>query len=474
MRALAALKDRSQPRSKPVSRSVFLQVASIVALAGVCVAATACSPAASPQPARSPVAQKWFDRAQAAYRTVDVEDAQDAVAQALRAAPDDPDVKLLAANLALARLDFEEAKRLTGGLTDPRALSVRGRALWYAGDVRNAGIVLETLLRDPEVHDPWAKAISKLANLGAGRTPYRASGNIVAVAEMPHVRGAALIVPVEVDGDQGLALVATGTAEVVLDSAVRKEPSWVSIRIGDGVEFGDVPAVTQDLSGLSRQLSAPIKALLGVNFLRHANPTFDYEAHQFVVRRFLPPRPPTATDVPIFYIRGGGMVMRSALKSDNAASHASLMIDSSMLFPLTLDEEGWRKAGVSTASLTPVPEEPSLKQGTVPLLRVGQFDLPQVAGVLGKEIATLETSLGLDIDGVVGAGLLAGFRVTLGDAGRVMWIEEEVVADTGPTPTEAASGAPDGSLAPPAQPTAPGATGSALPSIAPPVAPPAR
>ncbi len=428
-----------------------------------------CGPAASPQPTRAPMAQKWFDRAQASYRAVDIEDAQDAINEALRVAPDDPELRLLAANLALARLDFGEAKRLTEGLQQPQALAVRGRALWYAGDVKDAGLVLEALLRDPEVHDPWAKAVSKLANQGAGRTPYRAEGNIVAAVEMPHVRGAALIVPVEVDGDQGLAMVATGTAEVVLDSAQRKEPSWVSVTIGGAVEYQDVPAVTQDLSGLSRQLGAPIKALLGVNFLRHSNPTFDFEAHQFVVRRFAPPRPPAATNVPLFYIRGGAMIMRSAFKSGSDAPPVSLMIDSSMLLPLTLDEEGWSKAGVALSSLTPVPEEPSLKQGIVPLVRIGQFDLAQVAGVLGKDIPNLETSLGLDIDGVVGAGLLAGFRVTLGEGGRVLWAEEDVVPEEAPSAPSGGDTTPEGAA--PAGPTAP--LGSALPPIAPPVAPPA-
>ena len=421
-----------------------------------------CQPAESPQVVRSPVAQKWLDRAQASFRTVDLDDAQDAASEALRAVPDDPEIRLIAANLALARLDFADTVRLTEGLEHPQALAIRGRALWYAGDVKKAGAVLEALLRDPEVKDPWAKAISKLANLGAGRTPYRIDGSIVAAVEMPHLRGASLIVPVEIDGEQGLAMIATATAEVVLDSAQRKEPAWVSVRIGERVEFHDVPAVTQDLSGLSRQLGAPVKALLGVNFLRHANPTFDFEARQFVVRRFAPPRPPAATDVPLHYIRGGGMIMRGAFAADASAPRAPMMIDTSSMFPLTLDNDGWHKAGVNPATLTPMAEDPSIKQGTVPLLRIGQFDLPQVAGVLGKDMSNLETSLGLDIDGVVGAGLLAGFRVTLGDGGRLMWVEEDVVSLNAPAEN------PDAEESTPAP---PGSSGSA-PATMPPAAAP--
>jgi hypothetical protein len=36
----------------------------------------------------------------------------------------------------------------------------------------------------------------------------------------------------------------------------------------------------------------------------------------------------------------------------------------------------------------------------------------------------VEKLLQLDLDGVVGAGLLAQFRLTLGDGGRVVWFED--------------------------------------------------
>jgi hypothetical protein len=407
-------------------------IARAMLLVGLMAAFVACQPAKSPGPVRSPRAQKWFDRARASYNQMDVEDAQDAINEALRHAPQDPDIRLLATNLALAKLDYQEAIRLTEGTTDSKSLALRGRAQWYSGAVEKAGGTLELLLRDPDVHDPWAKAISKLANQGAGRKPYTSDGDIVAAVEMPRVRGTSLIVPVEIDGEQGLALISTGTAEVVLDKAQRREPSWVSLRFDGRVEFQDVPAVTQDLSGISRQLGAPIKAMLGVNFLRHANVTFDFQGRQFVVRQFVPPRPPRATDVPLYYVRGGGMMIRSALSAESAPTPASLLIDSSQMFPLALDADGWGKAGVDTKELKPLEGEPNIKHGIVPMIRLGAFDVPQVAGVLGAEIETLETVLGLNIDGVVGSGLLGGFRITLGDSGRMLWLEEDFV----PGPSE--------------------------------------
>ncbi|MCU0692451.1 MAG: hypothetical protein MUF54_13705 [Polyangiaceae bacterium] len=434
----------SQPSTRSFAASLAISAS---------IAACACQPAANAGPIRSAHAQKWFDRARTSFGQLDIEDAQEAVQQAARHGASDEEIRLLAANIALAKLDYEQAIRQTEGMTSSNARAVRGRAQWYAGQVDAAGATLHALLRDPEVHDPWAKAIASLANQGAGRTPFRSEGDAVASTEMPRVRSTSLVVPVEIDGEQGLAVIATGTAEVVLDRSQRRDPAWVSVRIDGRLEFRDVPAVTQDLSGISRQLGAPIKALLGVNFLRHANMTFDFGARQFVVRRFVPPRPPSATDVPLYYIRGGGMMLRSSLQAIAEPPVVTLLVDSAQMFPIVLDEAGWDKAGLDPRALSPLQGDSKVRHGVVPMIRLGTFDVPKVAGVLGTEIKPLEQALGLDVDGIIGSGLLAAFRVTLGDAGHVMWIEEEFLE---PTQQPAAKGAStqatsaSGPLTPPA------------------------
>jgi hypothetical protein len=186
----------------------------------------------------------------------------------------------------------------------------------------------------------------------------------------------------------------------------------------------DVPALSKDLSGISKQLNAPIKVLIGVNLLRHLHPTIDFAGSQFVVRTFEPPPPPQATTVRVSYVRGGGMMMRGAFGSDQNAPSASLLIDTSMTFPLALDEGGWKKAGVPTAGLRSIPNAGSLRAGVLPQLRLGAFTVPQVPGVLGAPVAELEKGLDVDLDGLVGSGLLATFRVTLVDGGRTMWLED--------------------------------------------------
>lgn len=370
-------------------------------------------------------AKRWYDRADTSYRNAEIDDAEMAIANAMRVLPDEPDVKLLAARIALARLEYQRVTQLLNGIEGSVAGAIRGRAYWYSGNVSRAADELERLVADPEVRDPWASEVAKLARRGAGRKPFQMSGGLVGVTEMPQVAATALVVPVEVNGEPALAMIATGTAEVVLDSGGRNsEPSWISLRFGERIEVKDVPALAKDLSGLSRQLNAPIKLLIGVNLLRHIHPTFDFAGGQFVVRSFEPPPPPQATTVRLSYARGGGMMMRGAFGSETTAPGASLLIDTSMTFPLALDEGGWKKAGVLTSSLRSIPNAGNLRAGILPVLRIGAFNVPEVPGVFGAPVSELEKGLDVNLDGLIGSGLLASFRVTLVDQGRTMWLED--------------------------------------------------
>jgi tetratricopeptide (TPR) repeat protein len=199
-------------------------------------------------PNRTPLAEKWFTRASASYHNGDFDDASQAARSAFDASPSDPEIRLLSARLALASLDYGKAAKLTEGMDSAEALALRGRAHWYAGDVEAAADALETLLRDPAVKDPWARQIATLARSGGtSRKPFTVDGGLVAAVEMPEA-GPAMVVPCELNGEHILALVATATSEVVIDSNSRKEPAWVTLRFGERLEVSDVPAITQDLA----------------------------------------------------------------------------------------------------------------------------------------------------------------------------------------------------------------------------------
>lgn len=409
----------------PVRRARIALIACLAALSFA-----GCGPS-TPSSNRPEKAEQWYRRAGTEFKQGDFEEAHDSAQKALAIVPEDPEVKTLSAEIALSALDYAEVLRLLKGVPGTDAARLRGRALWYKGDLEAAADELETMLNDPEVKDEWAKATSKLARRGAGRAPFSLGGSMLAAVEMVHVSPVApyFVVPLEIDGEAALAMIATGTAEVVIDSATRPEASWVSLRFGEKFEVRDVPSLPQDLSGLSKELGAPIKALLGVNLLRHLNPTMDFTGRQFVVRNFVPPPPPSATRVDLRYARGGGMIVRSAVGGEKGPRE-TLLIDTSKPYPVALDAEGWKKAGIDSTSLKLIPGDPEqkLREGTVPLMRLGAFDVPRVQGIFGVPLAEMERMVSVDLDGLMGAGFLYTFRCTLADGGRVLWVEDQTSA----------------------------------------------
>ena len=374
-------------------------------------------------PTRNALADKWLVRAKQSYRGGDLDDACQAIDGAMKAAPKDIETRLVGARIALAKLDYNEAIGLTENIPGSDAKGVRGRAFWYAGDIERAADELDDMMRDPNVKDPWARDVSKLARRGQGRHPFAIEGGVVAAVEMPPELSPALVVPCELDGENILALVATNFGELMIDSASRKEPAWVNLRFDRRVEIKDVPALTHDLTNVSRQLGAPIKALLGVNVLRHMHVTFDRRASQFVVRKTDPPAPPEASRLPLFYARGGAMMMRGSVSAKEDGT-TLFFVDSSAFYPLALDDNYLKRSGANLASFTAQPGAPAnWKMGYLPHFKLGTVELPQVPAMQGPNIGEYKQTFDVDLGGIVGAGLLAAFRVTFGEDGRWLWLE---------------------------------------------------
>jgi hypothetical protein len=409
------------------------------------------------------VAKKWFDRAEASFNALDIGDAEVSIKNALELEPERPSVKLLAANIALSQMRYDEAISLLAGQTSVESRGLRARAYWYSGQLAKASEELDRLLDDPDVKDPWAQGVAQLARGGEGREPFRVTGALLAVVDLPRVPVPTLIVPLELNGEPVLGMVATGTAEVEVDSSQQK-PAWVSLRFARRLEVKDVPALSRDLSGLSRRVGAPIKVLLGVNLLRRLNVTFDFYAGQFVVRSFAPPPPPEASALELSYIKGGGMVTRARFGPEPTSPAASFLVDTGVVFPLAISDSGWQKAGVDPKGFESVAGEANLKQGVLPRLMLGSFDLPRVPAVYGLPLSEIEQGGGIRLDGVIGSALVAEFRASLVDQGRTLWLEEMPVASVAEQPeaepgqTPAGSGLP---LSPPASPVAPLVPGAA-------------
>jgi hypothetical protein len=170
--------------------------------------------------------------------------------------------------------------------------------------------------------------------------------------------------------------------------------------------------------------------------------------------------------VPLYYLRGGGMVLRATVTARDQDPIA-LFVDSSRPFPLLLQDAAWKLAGVDLTSLASLLDSPNVKHGTVPVFRVGGFDLARMPAIEGLDMGELATGLDVTLGGVVGADLLAFFRVTFADDGRFIWIEPDPMllgptssaagaapapatnpAAGSPTPATPASSAPPGPAAP--------------------------
>ena len=130
--------------------AAFFRVASRSLAAAGCLAVLAGCPTVSgiPRSERPPRAEKWYQRALKEYRSVAMDAAYDSARQALDIVPKDAEVRLLAARVALARLEFDEALLRLKGIEGSAASSLRGRAYWYKGELEKAADELETAARD--------------------------------------------------------------------------------------------------------------------------------------------------------------------------------------------------------------------------------------------------------------------------------------------------------------------------------------
>ena len=453
-----------------------------------------------PKAPRTEVVGKWLKRASEEYRNGDLAEAADSIGKAQNGAPCDPEVRLLAARIGLAKLDYEATLKALDGVAGSEASGLRARAYWYragsgpADDLGHAAEELSSALDDPDYKDPWAKPVRELAGTqGSGRKPFTFKDSSARLVEirMPRDLGYALMVPCEIDGQATVALAVTGVPEVVLDTKGRSNPGWVTIKFTGSndrsIEVRDVPALVQDLSKYTAQQQVPVGAILGLNLLRRLHVTFDRRGDQFIIRRDEPPPPPAVTKVPIINVRGGRMVVRTTLR-DQFELTSGVFVNSGESWPLALPDATWKKLGVNPSSLQTYA---GVQHGKLPGVRIGPLDVGAVESVAG--ITGVEDEIkALDVDavGALGMGFLTAFRVTLAEGGRVMWLETDndsssVLAPPVPTsspPPKSTAPAPTGSAAPkpsaapstkpPASAPAPAPKpSSAPPPVAPPVAP---
>src|SRR4051812_41054021 len=97
---------------RTIRRAAFARAfaATTLAAAALSLGPLACGPSSGAKgPPRPALAEQWYGRAQASFKSGDFEDAREGIKCALQAAPSDADVRLLAARIALSKLDYDEA-----------------------------------------------------------------------------------------------------------------------------------------------------------------------------------------------------------------------------------------------------------------------------------------------------------------------------------------------------------------------------
>jgi hypothetical protein len=378
------------------------------------------------------IAKKWLKRASESYRAGDLADADDSVKKGLDIAKkenlDERELRLIAGRIDLAKLDFKQAAIDLADVPGSEGAGLRARAYWYDGDLAHTTEELTRALEDPEYKDPWAKPVRDLAgSQGAGRKPFTMAdgGARLLEVKMPRDLYPALMVPCEIDGQSVLALIDTGIPEVVLDKATHTNPAWVSIKFGTGdrtFEVRDVPTMVDDLSGYTQQNQVPIRAILGVNFIRRMHLTFDRRADQLILRREDPPAPPVFSRADVLYVRGGGMTVRSTARKEFELT-SSMWLDSGAVWPIAYVDDTWKKLGVD---VTKMPMSGDVKYERLIDFRVAALDLGPAVGVSGApQLEDKLKQIDIDVAGGLGMGFLSGLRVTVAEQGRALWLETD-------------------------------------------------
>src|SRR5262249_28284905 len=111
-------------RPRPAVSPRRMSARRLLCLTGV-LSAVACTPSVM-GPEWPALAKKWCDRAEASSHKVDLDDAALAVDNALRVEPHREEIRLLAARVALAELDYDRAIRTLEGLESSEARAIRG------------------------------------------------------------------------------------------------------------------------------------------------------------------------------------------------------------------------------------------------------------------------------------------------------------------------------------------------------------
>lgn len=243
------------------------------------------------------------------------------------------------------------------------------------------------------------------------------------------------LVALTIDARDHLFVVDTGSGELVLDRALKEEldlpdfgtrettfaggrraPVTHSLMpevTFDGVTVENVPVEVMDVRRRAPQLSGGV----GLQFLLHFRPTFDYERKQLLLAPPTAPLSPPAeaVEVPLRLFEGHVLVAPGAFNGhETFVALASGMAGGGFTCPATTVQQ----AGLSVDTDDAVPGV-SVEGGealvpvTAERLRLGPLEHRDVAGFVGGFTPSLEWRYGFRIGGVVAHDVLRRYRWTI-------------------------------------------------------------
>ncbi len=386
-------------------------LAVILGLSGACGASQAGSEGPGPEGG----APTHTDRAMAAFEAGRLDEADRESEAAVALDPHDPRAVEIAARVAIALGRSDRALEVLAGAEDAVLTRLRGRARAASGDLAGVAADLAPVDGRPPA-DGWAAVMLPIArSLPEGARAWVVEGD--GEVERPFAAGSPLpVIEVEIDAHTVQALVATSADLAVLDESIRARPGLAETMAFGRISIGNVPVITRDLEPVREQLGVDVRAVLGVDVLLRLCATIDFRGRKVVVRRECAPSAADAAEVRFATFGGSFLAVPVTLEG---RVEGFWTLDSAGAFPLAIAETTLDALGLDAAALPPAPNAPdeSIRLAEIGSVRIGDVAIegvPAATGLVPRDLAELA---GAPIAGIVGAGLLSGFAVTI-DARR--------------------------------------------------------
>jgi predicted aspartyl protease len=246
-------------------------------------------------------------------------------------------------------------------------------------------------------------------------------------------------VTAKVNGAEGLFLIDTGGAEVVIDPKFASSKGVAAIGGGEGtfaggktagitygrimkfeigaLQIADIPAMLLSTKGFSATANGkPVAGVIGTAFLSRFLATIDYPAGALILEpRSAPPHADFLNAIPFWLVGDHYVVAQGKL---DAGSEQLFLIDSGLAgFAFTAPASTLHDAGIAipappTAAASSEVGQSSATPFAIDSLSLGELQAKNVSGLFGPFPPQIENSLGVHLGGIVSHAFFRPYAVT--------------------------------------------------------------